>query len=112
MTWTFPWLISPPEVNSDLVGKLVNIASRCAGFVERAGGVLAAELPEPALYDEFAAARERIGSLYETREYATAMREIMLLADRATSMSIRVSRGRSPRTRNAPRRCSASRRRA
>jgi methionyl-tRNA synthetase len=71
------------RVNSDLVGKLVNIASRCAGFVERAGGVLAAELAEPALYDEFVAARERIGTLYETREYSTAMREIMLLADRA-----------------------------
>jgi methionyl-tRNA synthetase len=71
------------RVNSDLVGKLVNIASRCAGFVNRAGGVLAAELPEPALYTEFAGARERIGALYEARDFAAAMREIMLLADRA-----------------------------
>jgi methionyl-tRNA synthetase len=71
------------RVNSDLVGKLVNIASRCAGFVSRAGGVLAGELADPPLYAEFAGARERIGALYEARDYAAAMREIMLLADRA-----------------------------
>jgi methionyl-tRNA synthetase len=69
--------------NADLVGKLVNLASRCAGFVERSGGKLAATLPEPALYQEFAAASEPIAALYETREYAAAIREIMLLADRA-----------------------------
>jgi methionyl-tRNA synthetase len=69
--------------NSDLVGKLVNIASRCAGFVERGGGRLAAALPDPALYQEFASAGERIAALYEAREYASAMREIMDLADRA-----------------------------
>jgi methionyl-tRNA synthetase len=39
------------RANSDLVGKLVNIASRCAGFIERSGGRLAAALPEPELYD-------------------------------------------------------------
>jgi len=45
------------KVNADLVGKLVNIASRCAGFVHRlGGGRLAAALPDPALYAEFAAA--------------------------------------------------------
>jgi methionyl-tRNA synthetase len=69
--------------NSDLVGKLVNIASRCAGFIERGGGRLAAALPEPGLYQEFAAAGERIAGLYEAREYSAAMREIMELADRA-----------------------------
>jgi methionyl-tRNA synthetase len=69
--------------NSDLVGKLVNIASRCAGFIERGGGRLAAALPDPALYQEFASAGERIAALYEAREYASAMREIMDLADRA-----------------------------
>ena len=69
--------------NSDLVGKLVNIASRCAGFIERGGGRLAAVLPEPGLYQEFAAAGERIAALYESREYAAAIREIMELADRA-----------------------------
>jgi methionyl-tRNA synthetase len=71
------------RTNSDLVGKLVNIASRCAGFIERGGGELAAELPEPALYEEFAAARAAIATLYETREYGAAIRQIMELADRA-----------------------------
>jgi methionyl-tRNA synthetase len=71
------------RVNSDIVGKLVNIASRCAGFVQRAGGKLAASLPEPALYEQFAAAREAIAAHYEGRNTAAAMREIMLLADRA-----------------------------
>ncbi|MFM8844655.1 MAG: methionine--tRNA ligase subunit beta, partial [Gammaproteobacteria bacterium] len=71
------------RVNSDLVGKLVNIASRCAPFVARGGGQLAATLPDPALYREFAAAAPRIAELYESLEYAQAMREIMLLADRA-----------------------------
>ena len=71
------------RANSDLVGKLVNIASRCAGFIERGGGRLAAALPDPALYQEFAGAGAQIAALYEAREYATAMREIMDLADRA-----------------------------
>ncbi|HET9865311.1 MAG TPA: methionine--tRNA ligase [Steroidobacteraceae bacterium] len=71
------------RVNSDIVGKLVNIASRCAGFVTRAGGTLAGKLPEPGLYEEFVAARQRIAAAYEAREYSTAVREIMQLADRA-----------------------------
>ncbi len=69
--------------NSDVVGKLVNIASRCAGFIARGGGRLAAELPEPALYAEFAAARVRIAALYEACDFAAAVREIAALADRA-----------------------------
>ena len=71
------------RVNSDIVGKLVNIASRCAGFVQRAGGRLAASLPEPALYEQFASAREAIAAHYDGRNTAAAMREVMLLADRA-----------------------------
>src|SRR4051812_40462790 len=71
------------RVNSDIVGKLVNIASRCAGFVARGGGRLAAQLPEPALYEEFAAARTSIGAAFDAREYSGALREIMLLADKA-----------------------------
>ncbi len=72
------------RVNADLVGKLVNIASRCAGFIaKRFDGRLAAALPEPAMYADFVAAGERIGALYEGREYSHAMREIMALADRA-----------------------------
>lgn len=71
------------RVNSDVVGKLVNIASRCAGFVARAGGTLATALPDAALYDELAGARGRIAELFNARDYAAAIREIMLLADRA-----------------------------
>ena len=71
------------RTNSDLVGKLVNLASRCAGFVDRGGGRLAESLPDPALYQQFAAAADAIAASYEAREYATAIREIMLLADRA-----------------------------
>jgi methionyl-tRNA synthetase len=69
--------------NSDVVGKLVNIASRCAGFIARGGGRLAATLPEPQLYQEFAAARVRIAELYERRDFAAAVREIAALADKA-----------------------------
>jgi methionyl-tRNA synthetase len=72
------------KVNSDIVGKLVNIASRCAGFIARgSAGQLSATLPEPALQDEFIAAGERIAALYEGRDLAGAMREIMALTDRA-----------------------------
>ncbi len=72
------------RVNSDLVGKLVNIASRCAGFINKGfDGILAESLSEPKLYDEFVSASERIAEHYEQREYSRAMREIMLLADRA-----------------------------
>ncbi|HWW20123.1 MAG TPA: methionine--tRNA ligase [Steroidobacteraceae bacterium] len=71
------------RTNSDLIGKFVNIASRCAVFIERGDGKLAPQLPDPALYQQFTAAGERIAELYETREYGTAIREIMELADRA-----------------------------
>src|SRR5690606_11564223 len=72
------------KVNSDLVGKVVNIASRCAGFVHRlGGGRLAAELPEPELFAEFAAEADAIAADFEARNYARAMRRIMALADRA-----------------------------
>jgi methionyl-tRNA synthetase len=71
------------RVNSDIVGKLVNIASRCAGFVQRGGGRLAAQLPDPRLYEEFAALRGTIADLYDARDYSGAMRGIMGLADRA-----------------------------
>ncbi len=71
------------RVNSDIVGKLVNIASRCAGFVQRGGGRLAAELPDPQLYAEFAALRGTIAELYDARDYSAAIRGIMGLADRA-----------------------------
>jgi len=72
------------KVNSDIVGKLVNIASRCAGFIARGSqGRLADALGEETLYREFADAGQSIARLYEERDFAAAMREIMALADRA-----------------------------
>jgi len=72
------------RVNSDLVGKLVNIASRCAGFVKKGGGVLG-KMSEPALYQRFVDAGEKIAADYERREYGRAMRQIMELADEANT---------------------------
>ncbi len=70
------------RVNSDLVGKLVNIASRCAGFIcKRFNGKLTDTLPDDELYASFVRSGEEIASLYEKREYGHAMREIMALAD-------------------------------
>ncbi|MEM9688703.1 MAG: methionine--tRNA ligase [Pseudomonadota bacterium] len=72
------------RVNSDLVGKLVNIASRCAGFInKRFDGRLSASLPEPALFASVANASAQIADHYESREYSKAMRVIMSLADDA-----------------------------
>ena len=72
------------RVNSDLVGKLVNIASRCAGFIgKRFEGRLADELPDPAGFKAVADASETIASHYEKREFSKAMRIIMALADEA-----------------------------
>jgi methionyl-tRNA synthetase len=72
------------RLNSDIVGKLVNIASRCAGFIAKsAGGRLASSLPDPELFAAFAAAGDAIAAAYESRDYAAAIREIMALADRA-----------------------------
>ena len=72
------------RVNSDLVGKLVNIASRCAGFiVKRFDGRLAGELPDTALFAEFADASETIAGHFERREFSKAMRVIRNLADTA-----------------------------
>ena len=72
------------RVNSDLVGKLVNIASRCAGFInKRFDGRLADSLPEPDLFERFGAAGDTIARHYEAREYSKAIRVIMGLADEA-----------------------------
>lgn len=72
------------RVNADLVGKVVNVASRCAGFIhKRFGGKLAAAVHDEALLQEFTGAAEAIAADYEAREYARAMRGIMALADRA-----------------------------
>jgi methionyl-tRNA synthetase len=70
------------RVNSDLVGKVVNIASRCAGFIsKKCGGQLSRKCSEPELYQRFVDAGETIAELYERREFSHAMREIMALAD-------------------------------
>lgn len=72
------------RVNSDLVGKLVNIASRCAGFISKKfDGRLACTLHDAALFAEFAAQSDLIAEHYESREYSKAMRTIMALADNA-----------------------------
>lgn len=72
------------KVNADLVGKVVNIASRCAGFIsKRFDGKLAATLAEPALFDDFINAGDSIAQSYEQREFAKAIRDIMALADKA-----------------------------
>ncbi len=71
-------------MNSDLVGKLVNIASRCAGFIARgSGGRLADSLPEPELQASFVAAAGSLAEAYEGRDLARVVREVMQLADRA-----------------------------
>jgi len=72
------------RVNSDLVGKLINIASRCAGFISKQfDGQLAGSLPDAALFAEFADASEPVARHYERREYSKAIRLIMALADKA-----------------------------
>ncbi len=72
------------RVNSDLVGKLVNIASRCAGFVSRNfTGQMSAALDDKELFGRFAGAGEQIAEHYEEREYSKAMRVVMSLADEA-----------------------------
>ena len=72
------------RVNSDLVGKVVNIASRCAGFIQKKfDNRLAGELPAPELYQDMVAAGDTIAEHFEKREYSKAVREIMALADRA-----------------------------
>jgi len=71
------------RVNSDLLGKYINIASRSAGFlVKRFGGVVSDEAMQNPLLTEIAATSEKIAELYETREYAKALRTIMELADK------------------------------
>ena len=72
------------RVNADVVNKLVNLASRNAGFItKRFDGKLADSCSEPELYAEFANASAAIADAYEAREFSRAIREIMALADKA-----------------------------
>jgi methionyl-tRNA synthetase len=72
------------RVNADLVGKLVNIASRCAGFIsKRFAGNLGSTLDDPDLFAAISGDAEAIAGHYEKREYSKAMRMIMASADKA-----------------------------
>ncbi|RYZ83975.1 MAG: methionine--tRNA ligase subunit beta, partial [Moraxellaceae bacterium] len=71
------------RVNSDLVGKVVNIASRTAKFINNAGGVLATDAADADLWQKFVDSGEPIAAHYEARDFSKALREIMALADLA-----------------------------
>ena len=72
------------RINSDLVGKVVNIASRCSKFITgKFAGRLSSELDNPDLYKELTEASKTIADAYEGRSFSRAMREIMALADKA-----------------------------
>ena len=72
------------RVNSDVVGKVVNIASRCAGFINKNfSGNLGASLAVPELIAEFQNTGDEIAALFEAREFSKAIRLIMSLADKA-----------------------------
>ncbi|WP_076409504.1 methionine--tRNA ligase [Shewanella sp. UCD-KL12] len=73
------------RVNSDLVGKLVNLASRTAGFVTKRFEGKLANVTDTSLEQTFLAKADLIAELYETREFGKAMREIMALADMANA---------------------------
>ena len=70
------------RVNADLVGKVVNIASRSAGFItKKHDGILSDTVTEPELIAQFVAAKTEIGDFYENREFGKAIKAIMALAD-------------------------------
>ncbi len=72
------------RVNSDMVGKYINIASRCAGFIyKKFDAMLGANIADENLFNIFTAKSTDIANLYETRDYSRAIREIMALADQA-----------------------------
>ena len=77
------------KVNSDLIGKYINIASRCAGFISKKfGGVLASaeqitDSRATELLGQFTGTQNAIADAYENRDFGRAIREIMRLADRA-----------------------------
>lgn len=74
------------RVNADVVGKVINIASRCAGFISKGfEGALAAELTDQSLCTEVMDAAAEIAGLYDGRDFSRAMRRIMALADKANA---------------------------
>lgn len=72
------------RVNSDLVGKFINIASRAAGFIHKrfAGQLSAVSTDGQTLLDQLKASSSLVSGLYDSRDYAKALREVMRLADR------------------------------
>ena len=72
------------KVNSDLVGKVVNIASRCAKFITNGNdGILSSTIDNPELWAQVSGAADTIANHYENRDYGKAIREIMAQADAA-----------------------------
>lgn len=72
------------RINSDMVGKVVNIASRCAGFIHKQfGGRLSSQLHDEALYQQFVDESQTVAQHFHAREYSRAVRAIMALADEA-----------------------------
>jgi methionyl-tRNA synthetase len=72
------------RINSDLVGKFINIASRCASFINKNfHGKLSGTCADTALYYEFAQAGDGIASKWNNLEFSHAIRQIMALADKA-----------------------------
>ena len=71
------------RVNADLVGKVINIASRTARFIQQQGGVLAGDIDDAALWQQFTDSGDKIAEDYENREFSRAMRTVMDLADTA-----------------------------
>ena len=69
------------KVNSDLVGKVVNIASRCSKFITNESGVLSSRIENEALWDQVTGVADSIANYYENREFSKAIREIMAQAD-------------------------------
>ena len=80
------------RVNSDLVGKFVNIASRCSSFLAKNfDSTLATEMSEPDLFDTFVARKDEIAAWYEAGEFARVVREVMALADKANQYLAKVA---------------------
>lgn len=72
------------RINADLVGKFINIASRCASFINKYfAGKLSAQCAEPALFKQFSKAGDEIAKKWDKMEYSQAVRQIMALADHA-----------------------------
>jgi methionyl-tRNA synthetase len=72
------------KVNSDIIGKVVNIASRCSGFIHKiSNGILSNNQSQVQIINDFISYENEIAKLYETREFSQATKRIMMLADKA-----------------------------